>query len=153
LSHATAYSQTFYKSNKTDTKFLAGWSTGVVPALTNYVLGVIPTGPGFSTFSVKPIPGDVEWAKGKVSTPKGQITVSWSNNPEFGLFFLGVNSPPGSSATLTVPVANSSFIVFVNSAPAWEDRASKAYDAQYMDNGYISVEVVGGDHNVTVSEA
>jgi len=30
----------------------AGWSSGAAPALTRYVLGVLPTSPGFETFTV-----------------------------------------------------------------------------------------------------
>jgi len=71
------------------TSMAHGWSTGVVPALTNFVLGIMPTGPGFSTWSVKPMPGDVGWAKGEVSTPKGPINVYWVSLD----FFLGFVFP------------------------------------------------------------
>ena len=54
-----------------------GWSSGAAPALTEYVLGVEPTSPGFTTFTVDPHPGDLEWASGTVPTPHGPILVSW----------------------------------------------------------------------------
>ncbi|OCL12493.1 glycoside hydrolase family 78 protein, partial [Glonium stellatum] len=55
-----------------------GWSTGVVPALSNYVLGVVPTAPGFARWSVKPYPVALAWARGRVGTPGGALDVSWA---------------------------------------------------------------------------
>jgi hypothetical protein len=56
----------------------AGWSSGAAPALTNYVLGVQPTSPGYATFTVTPHAGfGVSWARGAVVTPHGLLRVSW----------------------------------------------------------------------------
>ncbi|KAL3297413.1 alpha-L-rhamnosidase A [Colletotrichum asianum] len=42
------------------TSMAHGWSTGIVPLMSSYVLGVRPTSPGFKTWSVMPGVG-VEW--------------------------------------------------------------------------------------------
>jgi hypothetical protein len=132
------------------TSMAHGWSTGIVPALSNYVLGVIPTGPGFSAWSVKPMPGDVTWAKGQVPTPNGPINVFWYTNADFGLFFLNVNSPAGTTGTISVPVSNSSVFVWVDSQPAWNGQ-SQAYQSKLEDTrDYVSVQVQGGNHTITV---
>jgi hypothetical protein len=55
----------------------AGWSSGATPALTQYVLGIQPTSPGFATFTVTPHPDGLAFAGGSVVTPKGTITVAW----------------------------------------------------------------------------
>ena len=47
---------------------------GALPALTNDVLGIRPTGPGFSTFDAIPHPSGLAWAQGSVPTPAGPIT-------------------------------------------------------------------------------
>jgi hypothetical protein len=54
-----------------------GWSSGAAPALTTHVLGVKPVAPGFAKFTVVPHPGDLQWAKGDIPTPRGTIKVSW----------------------------------------------------------------------------
>jgi hypothetical protein len=135
------------------TSMAHGWSTGVVPALTNYILGVKPQGPGFSTFSVKPIPGDVQWAKGMVPTPRGPIRLSWDSNQASGLFFLSVSSPAGTKGTVSVPVGNSSVPVYVDGNAVWENGGPRADTANFEgseEQGYVSVLVQGGDHTVTV---
>jgi hypothetical protein len=70
-----------------------GWSAGAAPALTDYVLGVQPMSPGFATFTVRPHPGDLAWARGTIDTPHGPITVSWRNVD--GKIKIAVRNPPG----------------------------------------------------------
>jgi hypothetical protein len=135
------------------TSLAHGWSTGVVPLLTNYILGVMPQGPGFSTFSVKPIPGDVQWAKGMVPTPHGPICVAWDSNKASGLFLLSISAPAGTKGTISVPVANSSLPVYVDSNLVWASNKAMADAAtfeEYADTGYVSVPVESGEHTITV---
>jgi hypothetical protein len=89
-----------------------GWSTGVLPALTNDLLGAAPAGPGFSTWSVQPHPGSVRWARGQLPTPHGPLKVSWSNSRN--LFTLTVEAPRGTSGTVTVPALGKNVRVVVN---------------------------------------
>jgi hypothetical protein len=74
-----------------------GWSSGAAPALTNYVLGVQPTSPGFATFTVTPHPSDLAWARGAIPTLHGDIVVSWKNAR--GKLTLSVKAPPGARWT------------------------------------------------------
>jgi hypothetical protein len=78
-----------------------GWSTGVVPVLTNDLLGVSPTSPGFATWTVSPHPGGVAWARGAVPTPKGALSASWTQ--QGSVFALTVTAPRGTSGSLVVP--------------------------------------------------
>jgi hypothetical protein len=78
-----------------------GWSTGVLPALTNDLLGATPTGPGFATWSVAPHPGSVKWARGQLPTPHGPLKVSWVQAARG--FTLTVDAPRGTSGTVTPP--------------------------------------------------
>lgn len=52
------------------------WSAAPAFALPSYVLGVRPLEPGFTRFEVRPFLGDLEWAKGVVPTPQGEVKVS-----------------------------------------------------------------------------
>jgi hypothetical protein len=68
-----------------------GWSAGPVYLLPTYVLGVQPTEPGFSRVRIMPQLGDLQWAKGVVPTPHGDIAVRWETAPLRGTITL----PPG----------------------------------------------------------
>ncbi|KAK7747141.1 hypothetical protein SLS62_009196 [Diatrype stigma] len=107
------------------TSLAHGWSTGVTPLLTTYVLGVKPLGPGFAVWAVKPPPPgrgrgngeeELRWARGEVPTPQGPLRVSWergsgssSGNGAGGAEAVGmeirVRAPPGTSGTVSVPAA------------------------------------------------
>ena len=52
-----------------------GWSSGPTSYLTETVLGVRPTGAGFTTVEIRPELGDLTWAEGDVPTPNGVIHV------------------------------------------------------------------------------
>jgi hypothetical protein len=82
-----------------------GWSTGVLPALTNELLGVRPTGPGFSSATIAPHPGHVAWARGQIPTPSGPITVSWQNQGTGAsrAFALQATIPARTAATIALP--------------------------------------------------
>ncbi|TAQ89704.1 hypothetical protein B7494_g1991 [Chlorociboria aeruginascens] len=118
------------------TSLAHGWSTGVASALTNYVLGVIPTAPGFDEWAVKPIPGDVTWASGVVPTPNGALRVDWTNDTTSGVFTLTISSPSASSGLGSVPVSSNTTAVAVDGTAAWGSEGSVGFGATYAD-GYI----------------
>ena len=52
--------------------------TAIAGILSNYILGVEPTEPGFAKYRVNPRPSKgVTWAAGVVPTPWGELHVSW----------------------------------------------------------------------------
>ncbi|KAI2630856.1 glycoside hydrolase family 78 protein [Hypoxylon sp. NC1633] len=86
------------------TSLAHGWSTGVTPLLTNYVLGVRPVKPGFLEWTVRPLPSsDLAWARGEVPTPYGPLSVHWERNGTDGSLVLTVVAPPGTTGTMVVP--------------------------------------------------
>ncbi len=94
------------------TSMAHGWSTGVLPALTNELLGAAPTGAGFATWQVIPHPGTVTRASGQLPTPHGPLMVSWQvggsgEGAERGdgvSFTLTVLVPEGTSGQVALPV-------------------------------------------------
>jgi glycogen debranching enzyme len=70
-----------------------GWSTGALPALSRWVLGVRPLKPGYAEYTLDPHPGDLDWACGAVPGPAGLIRVAWQRT-DTGLT-LWVDAPAG----------------------------------------------------------
>ena len=55
------------------------WSAGVTKWLSEEMLGIQPTSPGFATFTVKPrLTSDINWIKGCVPSIKGNIEFSYN---------------------------------------------------------------------------
>ena len=57
--------------------------TSLSGILTNYVLGVEPTAPGYAAYRVRPCPpAGIDAASGVVPTPWGRLHVSWRRGPD-----------------------------------------------------------------------
>ena len=135
------------------TSMAHGWSTGVLPALTNELLGIRSTSPGFATWSVRPHPGSVTWARGQVPTPHGPLTADWTN-PGGGVFTLDFKGPHGTHGTVAVPTGGHAVVVHVDRRVAWNGRRGTAYNAR-LDGDYVVLDGLptGGSHTVTVQPA
>jgi len=80
-----------------------GWCSTPLVQLSAHVLGVTPAEPGFQTISIRPEPGELAWAKGRVPTPHGDVAVSWVSGAD--RFALEVTVPAGTGADIVLPVA------------------------------------------------
>jgi len=81
------------------------WCSGPTGLLSQKILGVEPSGYGWKTFVVKPLTGDLLWAKGTVSTVAGNITAAWEKSAGTH-FMLKLNVPKGTSASVYLPASN-----------------------------------------------
>jgi hypothetical protein len=89
------------------------------------VLGVSPTGPGFSSFQIKPYPGTLTWAQGQVSTQHGPIEVKWEAGQ--ASFSLNMNIPNATICDLFVPLKGQGKVLL----------DGKSWNATTTDNGWI----------------
>lgn len=51
--------------------------TAMAGQISDYILGVRPTAPGYRTWKFEPHPGNLTFAEGRVPTPKGVFAVRW----------------------------------------------------------------------------
>ncbi len=86
------------------TSLAHGWASGATADLSQYVLGVQPSSPGYRAWLVQPHPGSLTWAEGNVPTPLGTIAVRWAQSPTSGAFSLQVSAPKGTAGNISVPV-------------------------------------------------
>jgi len=99
-----------------------GWSTMPASALPQYMLGIQPVTPGYATWLVRPEPGDLSWAEGRVPTPHGTLAVSWAGKSGDGEFAMSVTAPSGASGTVAVPVGGAANpVVKVGGTVVWRN--------------------------------
>lgn len=67
VEHYAMYGRTFGKS------LCHAWGASPIYLLGKYYLGVKPTGPGYSTYSIDPELGGLQWMEGTVPVPGGNI--------------------------------------------------------------------------------
>jgi hypothetical protein len=80
-----------------------GWCSSPLVEMSARVLGVTPDSAGFGTIAIRPQLCDLTWAKGRVPTPRGDVTVAWAL--EGGHLALDITVPPGSEADVTLPLS------------------------------------------------
>jgi len=78
-----------------------GWCSSPLVQMSARVLGVTPISPGFKTMAIRPSVCDLTWAKGVVTTPHGDVTVSWTWAND--VVQLDVVIPEGASAEVILP--------------------------------------------------
>ena len=89
-----------------------GWATAPVSAFSGYLLGIQPTGVGYSTWSIAPQPGNLSWAQGQAPTPSGTPVVSrWQAGASASSFKLTMSAPAGTTGTVAVPELGSSRVI------------------------------------------
>ncbi len=112
------YKEDFHASLQSDNRsgyFVSlahGWSSGPTPWLMEEVLGINPTGPGFSTVDIRPDLVDLEWARGAEPTPHGLLKVDARH--EGTATAVTVDIPEGVIARVSIPVTSPGQHVLVN---------------------------------------
>lgn len=120
------------------TSMAHGWSTGIVPLMSNYVLGVQPVSPGFKEWKICPIvEGPLTWARGVVPTPQGDISVSWEKGSKFKITF---TTPKGTHGTVCPPAGRSLTINGAKYAGAFAGKTPE------------EVSLPGGTYTIIVSK-
>jgi hypothetical protein len=74
-----------------------GWSAGVVPLLSKYVLGIRTEGVAYSTFKFDPHPAGLEWVEGRVPVKGGFIEARIEKKKDG--YGVKINAPKGMKYT------------------------------------------------------
>ena len=80
-----------------------GWCSTPLVQMSARILGVTPASPGFKTIAIRPALCDLQWARGHVPTPHGDVAVAWKLGGN--QLDLDVTVPAETSAEVTVPLS------------------------------------------------
>ena len=86
------------------------WGAAPANQLPRWVLGAQPLAPGWSRVLIRPNPGQLRFAEGKIPTPRGPIWVSWRH---VATFQLTLTLPAGVAAMIELPAGENSHGVFM----------------------------------------
>jgi len=117
------YKEDFHASLQSDNRsgyFVSlahGWSSGPTAWLMEEVLGIKPTGPGFSTVDIRPDLVDLKWAKGAEPTPHGLLKVD-AHKSDTGKLIIAIDLPANVIAHVSVQVDTPNAAITVNGKAA-----------------------------------
>jgi alpha-L-rhamnosidase len=113
------YKQDFHLSLQADdstgyqTSLAHGWSSGVTPWIMEQILGIQPSGAGFSDVDVRPDLLDLAWAQGGEPTPRGMLKVDIRKDNGYKTT---IDLPEGTVARVSLPVSSPGEPIWVNGA-------------------------------------
>ena len=114
------------------------WGAAPANLLPRFVLGAQPLAPGWRRALIRPNPGNLTTAEGKIPTPRGPILVSWKNK---GTFKLSFALPKGVTAQVKLPAAGNSTGVFIGGQPAEANRSGAWWMLEKDVSGTSVIEV------------
>jgi len=130
------------ESQKSNLTYSHPWAASPAFHVPSGLFGINPIDAGYSTFAVKPQPGDVAYASVTVPTVKGEVGVAFDHDDE-GRMQLVTRVPGNTDAEISVPVPEGTERLYVDGV---------AREVQ-VDDGYATVsEVPAGCHLVTLDD-
>lgn len=134
------------------TSMAHGWSSGVTPLLTNYVLGIRPLTPGFDSFLFSPCPpwDGMDWARGQINTYDGPIWGQWTRKS--GVYSMEVSAPTGMSGDVVVLLGDGRSKVSLNGQVVWTKDGGPTAEGVSPGDGKVVVSVKGGSRHVIEAE-
>ena len=114
------------------------WGAAPANLLPRYVLGVQALAPGWKQALVKPNPGSLAFASGKIPTPLGPVLVDWQNGQGFTL---SVTLPPGMTARVELPATEKSTGVFAGERPVAVQRKNSRWILDEPISGKVTFDV------------
>ena len=89
-----------------------GYGTSAHLHFYSNILGIKPLKAGFKEILFEPKPGFLQWAKGKVHTPKGRVSLSWRKEKSF--FKMEIEAPKECKYKVKIPKGYKDYRVRVN---------------------------------------
>ncbi len=114
------------------------WGAAPANLLPRFVLGAQPLTPGWHRTVIRPNPGMLGFAEGKIPTPHGPLLVNWKNE---NTFKLALTLPDGVKAKLELPATKNSSGVIIGGKPVKAQRNGGRWMVDEDVAGTVSIEV------------
>ena len=115
------------------------WGAAPANLLPRFVLGVQPLSPGWTRATIRPDPGPLKFADGKVPTPLGPIYIAWKYQDTFQL---SLKLPPGMTAKIQLPAINNSAGVVLGGTAVSAHREGPWWILDRDVSGTVTVETI-----------
>lgn len=119
------------------------WTTAL-PALSEGILGIRPTGAGFERFEVAPKPADLHWAQGRVPVPGGTISSRWERTARG--FVLTVTAPNRGVGEIAVPLLGEDREIALDGRVVWRDGRPVGGVTATRHGDAVVFDGIRGDH-------
>ncbi|GAB5562315.1 MAG: hypothetical protein SynsKO_39620 [Synoicihabitans sp.] len=98
------------------------WGAAPANLIPRFVLGVEPAVAGAKELIIRPHPGPLEYAKGKIPTQQGPVGISWIQQAGRDAFTMSITLPAGVTAQVELPAVGPHQQVYLNNNPVSATR-------------------------------
>jgi len=95
------------------------FSSGAAWLMSEYVAGIKPTSPGFTTFDIIPHPAELTWVDCVVPTPLGDIGIEYVIDPAARSYNATIEVPTGAIGRVAVPRLGTTAEVVLDGEAVW----------------------------------
>lgn len=114
------------------------WGAAPANLLPRFVLGVEALEAGWKRALIRPFPGALTYARGKIPTPRGPILVDWENSATFKI---SITLPDGVSAKVDLPADGKSAGVYIDGNRVDAKRTGSRWIVADAITGTVTIEV------------
>lgn len=114
------------------------WGAAPANLFPRFILGVQERVPGWTSVIVRPHPGGLKSAAGKIPTPRGPVMIAWENG---GKFNLTMTLPVGVSGSVELPAPLKSTGVFSGGKALAAQRVGARWKLDDPVTGTVTLEV------------
>ncbi len=114
------------------------WGAAPANLLPRYILGAEPLTAGWGTARISPKIGGLDFARGKVPTPRGPIQIAWKHD---GSFKLSLRLPEDMQAQVDLPITGKATSVFCEGKRVEATRVSNRWKVDQPVSGNVTFEV------------
>jgi hypothetical protein len=114
------------------------WGAAPANLLPRHILGVQPSAPGWRAATIRPCPGGLTFARGRVPTTRGPIEIDWNSEVTFKL---SIALPDGMTAEMNLPAADGTSGVYVEGKSVAATKARDRWIVRDEVSGSVTVEV------------
>jgi alpha-L-rhamnosidase len=114
------------------------WGAAPANLLPRYVVGARPLAPGWTRALVRPHPGALTSARGKIPTPRGPIAVRWEKGDRFRMH---LELPPGTAAQVQLPGGEGTAGVWIDGKAVAAARDGAWWTLKKDVDGSVRIEV------------
>lgn len=114
------------------------WGAAPANLFPRFVLGVQSAAPGWSSVTIRPCPGNLTFAKGKVPTTNGPIEVDWKQDNDFKL---SLKLPEGVRAKVEIPARDGEAGVWIDGQPTEATKLGNYFVIDRELRGSVTIEV------------
>jgi len=125
-----------------------GFSSGAAWLMSEYVGGIRPTSPGFTTFDILPHPGELTWVQCVFPTPLGGISIEYTISRTAKTFDATIGVPAGAVGRIAVPRLGTIANVTLDGQTVWSGH--EPVGGATSDDHYLYFPDIGaGSHTLS----